>query len=283
MGDYTIKSGDNLWNICKRQFKLNNNAEIAKKVNEVAKANGISNPNLIFAGKTLELGDAMDKVEKSNPTETVTQTPVTSTSSNPIEKKDQTAPISPEQVAVAKDFDNWATNKENYEKTWKAYTSGNEPETPPVADFDFLGVDMTKVSADKKAETYTNGLLKFSQANILNANTDSDTTTLTFEEFFAKEKKDAEASGAKIPTEEAARQAFNNIDIDGNGKVDDKELSSTFAFMDTSKGSGNDSGKMDGKIDHNSIVFTNFADSRIGNKLKEYHNFLFPKSTEENK
>lgn len=64
MSEYTVKSGDNLWNICKKQFKLSSNAEIAKKVNEVAKNNGISNPNLIFAGKSLKIGDAMDTIEK---------------------------------------------------------------------------------------------------------------------------------------------------------------------------------------------------------------------------
>lgn len=65
MSEYTVKSGDNLWNICKKQFKLSSNAEIAKKVNEVAKNNGISNPNLIFAGKSLKIGDAMDTIEKT--------------------------------------------------------------------------------------------------------------------------------------------------------------------------------------------------------------------------
>lgn len=90
---YSIKQGDNLWNICKRQFKLNNNAEIAKKVNEVAKANGISNPNLIFAGKKLELGGAMDTIEKTTPTETPppkTETKTTTTTNpvtQPVENK----------------------------------------------------------------------------------------------------------------------------------------------------------------------------------------------------
>ena len=41
MSSYTIKSGDNLWNICKRQFGLTNSAEIAKKVKEVAGYNNI--------------------------------------------------------------------------------------------------------------------------------------------------------------------------------------------------------------------------------------------------
>lgn len=253
MSDYTVKSGDNLWNICKKQFKLSNNAEIAKKVNDVAKANGISNPNLIFAGKNIELGDAMDKIERTTPTE---------------------------PTAIAKEYDNWATSKENQEKTWKAYTGDKEPEKPPVADFDFLGVDMTKVPVEKKAETYTNGLLKFSQANILNANTDNDAKTLTFEEFFEKEKKNAESAGITAPTEDAAKKAFNNIDIDGSGKLDDKELSTTYAFMDTSKGTDENSGKMDGKIDHNSVVFTNFSDARMGNKMKDMFGFLFPPKTE---
>lgn len=55
MSSYTIKSGDNLWNICKRQFGLTNSAEIAKKVKEVAGYNNIKNANFIKAGQEIKL------------------------------------------------------------------------------------------------------------------------------------------------------------------------------------------------------------------------------------
>lgn len=72
MSSYTIKSGDNLWNICKRQFGLTNSSDIAKKVNEVAKYNNIKNANFIKAGQEIKLFSnevttaVSDRVKSSN-------------------------------------------------------------------------------------------------------------------------------------------------------------------------------------------------------------------------
>lgn len=46
---YTVKKGDNLWNICKQQYDDGN------KCREVAKANGIVNPNVIYPGQVIML------------------------------------------------------------------------------------------------------------------------------------------------------------------------------------------------------------------------------------
>ena len=66
MSSYTIKSGENLWNIVKSQYKLSNNTEIANKVNEIAKANNIKNANMIFAGQkiNLDMGLTIEHEEK---------------------------------------------------------------------------------------------------------------------------------------------------------------------------------------------------------------------------
>ncbi len=58
--DYSIKSGDCLWNIVKNNYRTKdgkelNNTQIANTVNSIAKTNNIENPNLIFAGDTLNL------------------------------------------------------------------------------------------------------------------------------------------------------------------------------------------------------------------------------------
>lgn len=47
---YTVKEGDTLWSICKVQLGDGG------KYSEIAKLNGISNPNLIYAGQVIELG-----------------------------------------------------------------------------------------------------------------------------------------------------------------------------------------------------------------------------------
>ena len=54
---HNIVSGDTLWGIVKKNYNLTNNTDIANMVNKVAKANGISNPDKIYAGKTIQLVD----------------------------------------------------------------------------------------------------------------------------------------------------------------------------------------------------------------------------------
>lgn len=66
MSTYAVKSGDNLWNICKKAFGLKNNTEIANKVNEVVKANNIKNSQLIFPGQEINLDMGLT-VEKTQP------------------------------------------------------------------------------------------------------------------------------------------------------------------------------------------------------------------------
>ncbi len=48
--EYTVKSGDSLWKICKAQ--LGDGA----KYQEIATLNGISNPNLIYPGQVIKFG-----------------------------------------------------------------------------------------------------------------------------------------------------------------------------------------------------------------------------------
>lgn len=52
---YTVQKGDNLWNIAKKFYSLNDNASIQAKVNELVRVNQIQNPNLINIGQTLKL------------------------------------------------------------------------------------------------------------------------------------------------------------------------------------------------------------------------------------
>ena len=59
MNDYTIKSGDCLWDIAKRQYgnQLKNNDDIQKAVDKLAEANNIQDSDSIFAGNTITLPD----------------------------------------------------------------------------------------------------------------------------------------------------------------------------------------------------------------------------------
>ena len=53
--EYTVQSGDNLWNIVKDFYNLSDNSAIATKIDEIARYNNIENPSIIYAGQILKM------------------------------------------------------------------------------------------------------------------------------------------------------------------------------------------------------------------------------------
>ena len=53
--EYTVQSGDNLWNIVKDFYNLSDNSAISTKVDEIATYNNIENPNIIYVGQILKM------------------------------------------------------------------------------------------------------------------------------------------------------------------------------------------------------------------------------------
>ena len=53
--EYTVQSGDNLWNIVKDFYNLSDNSAIATKIDEIATYNNIENPSIIYAGQILKM------------------------------------------------------------------------------------------------------------------------------------------------------------------------------------------------------------------------------------
>lgn len=53
--EYTVQSGDNLWNIVKDFYNLSDNSAIATKVDEIAAYNNIENPGIIYAGQIFKM------------------------------------------------------------------------------------------------------------------------------------------------------------------------------------------------------------------------------------
>lgn len=64
MSDYEVRRGDNLWKIVRNMLKINDNAEIQKKVKEIAELNNISNINSIFVGQHIKLSAKEETPEK---------------------------------------------------------------------------------------------------------------------------------------------------------------------------------------------------------------------------
>ena len=118
---YTVKRGDNLWNISKALLteetgKTPTDAEIQKKVNRLAAINNLNNPNLIYVGQVLDLD-------------------YTGGSSEAAEEEDsimvaikQFGRLAADQVGNPSDklFVTWSFNKtytDHYEVRWDYYTS----------------------------------------------------------------------------------------------------------------------------------------------------------------
>ncbi len=76
MGEYEVKKGDNLYNIAKNQYKLNDKKQIMNKVNDIAKKNNLKNANLIFSGQKLDLSEELklNSVSLTNPETKETKT-----------------------------------------------------------------------------------------------------------------------------------------------------------------------------------------------------------------
>lgn len=53
--EYTVQSGDNLWNIVKDFYNLTDNSAIATKVDEISTYNNIEDPSIIYAGQILKM------------------------------------------------------------------------------------------------------------------------------------------------------------------------------------------------------------------------------------
>ena len=53
--EYTVQSGNNLWNIVKDFYNLSDNSAIATKVDEIATYNNIENPSIIYVGQILKM------------------------------------------------------------------------------------------------------------------------------------------------------------------------------------------------------------------------------------
>ena len=53
--EYTVQSGDNLWNIVKDFYNLTDNSAIATKIDEIVAYNNIENPSIIYAGQILKM------------------------------------------------------------------------------------------------------------------------------------------------------------------------------------------------------------------------------------
>ncbi len=216
MTSYTVKQNDNLWKIVKREYGLTNDKDIANKVNELAKANHMSSPNTIFVGKTINL----------------------------VGKNDA-------NTASAAGTDN-AKSTESVFGNWTEKCD-DSTQSKDVKDFDIAGNDFgnaVKKGDYKGADViYSKKVLDTARDYIKIYDTDGD-GTISREEQIMQDKTKYEAKNGKADSQTAydlstislRKSLF--IDLNKDGKVDEKEYSAYLYAMD----SNNKDEVADGKI-----------------------------------
>ena len=219
MSTYSVKAGDNLWGIVKTHFKLTSSTDIANKVNEVAKANNISNANLIFAGQKINLDMGLT-VEKESTEQAVTQTQTQTTPA-------ATAPSAPAQTAPA--AQQTATNP----ITQQAQTAANERigfnNITNYDDFKRLKISSVSIfSSDVKTDeqrqqaytAYSEQLLK----EYYDLNGDGKVTT----EEFGKKETECSANALNIQGQKIDNDVIHDIETN-------PEQQTLLNFYDTNK------------------------------------------------
>lgn len=270
---HNIVSGDTLWGIVKKNYNLTNNTDIANMVNKVAKANGISNPDKIYAGKTIQLVDVQEKNEdtfvRTTNDESTSQGGAVKNVSNPMASKDDKTQVTAQEEnnnnneispTVQKAIDEKLTSKD-----LKSYEDINKAENTTV---NLFAQNATDEEKEKAYTDFSNGILKAYDA-------DGD-GTVTVEEFAQKEYADnikaseltIDAFGGEVSEQnKLASQRLGNIfaqnlDINQNGKIDTEEMNffnKTADAMD---------GQQDGQIStaYEKVLFSSIIGTNVDNK-----------------
>lgn len=190
----------------------------------------------------------------------VDNTPVTESA----KPKEAEGAVKSDKVDVVNDekttpFGNW-TNK-CAESITDVDATGNPVYGSDVEDFNMAGPKFRKAvenkNYDKAGEVYKQNALKTAKGEVESYDTDGD-GMISPQEQVKKEAEDFEKKFGKMDaetlknSETTARKANMFMDLDKNGKVDEKEYASFLMLMD----SNNDKKQADGKISRDEYVKT---------------------------
>lgn len=273
--EYKVQKGDCLWNVAKKNLSDNpygapTDSEITTEMRRLAKLNGTDVKSLggkFYEGKEI-------KMYESSPSENVSDKPAVKEAPKTKEVK-PVVPKKPAEVTVAtssspaekaKGLESYFTDKKNYDDT----LAGKH-----VKDFTYTEKLQGKTGEEKKQD-YKTKALEFAHAD--NAITDSNQDgKVEFNEFNTRERSAYEKMFGKVEDKDkdmmtgVARTAFDNIDQNSDGNLDDKEKAASIALID------NADGKIDGKISYEGYIG---ASASLGEKdgksnLKTFYDDLF--------
>lgn len=223
--NYTVTNGDNLWKIVRNEYKdVNTNGEIQTLVNEIAKSNNITNPNLIHVGDELTLpsyGSIFDTDKASDKKETTANT-TNKTAEAGTSIYDEYIDWQEESINDVVEGKTPSDFKFGSSKNWKSKVT-------ELAKANFDAFDLDKDGAITKNE-YLSGTK--TNYNKLYKNV-GQTYNKEKNTFYTKQ--------------------FDALDADGDGKLSQNELSAYYGALDTKDGS------KDGKIKLDSVTGADFT------------------------
>ena len=292
MGVHNVVRGDTLWGIVKNTYNLTNNTEIANMVKKVADANGIDEPDLIYAGTTIKLVDI-----KETPGDTFqrTTTPETEAAEDIEELTDVEETEAAEETTVVTETETeeeaeqsqnqntgvsetvqQAINTKIESKNIETYDDIERAENTTVNLFASGATDTEK---DKAYTDFSNGILKTYDA-------DND-GTVTVEEFAKKEYDDglhaynissqefgggeADESG-KLLIQRFGNMFAQSLDINQNGKIDTAEMNFFNRMADELDGAKD--GQISAKFESaafNTFVGLDSADLNFSTVAQKYY------------
>ena len=270
--EYTINKGDCMWNIVKAQYgdNVKTNADILKAVNKLAEINNISDPNLIYAGNTLNI-PSYDSIFETKATLS--------------DKKgdDSTEPLNEgEEKAVStsmyEDFSNWI--KDSYNKL-----TGNKRDELEM--YDYVESDISPDDANFK-EPLVEGANNIAQLNLEASDIDQ-SGAMNYDEYLQQEAslynelfpndayqfndetgelmtKDYETGEYEIDSyaNQFMQDNFTALDVDKSGSLEQDELAAYYMAMDASDST---KGYVDGKIQIGAMMNTDLTGKDFQTRL----------------
>ena len=267
MNDYTIKSGDCLWDIAKRQYgnQLKNNDDIQKAVDKLAEANNIQDSDSIFAGNTITLPD-YESIFGNNIGK--------DSSSGSMDTEDMPLAVAADENLYEK-FNNWSTQaskdlynagltqdaskqRAQYDEIEGRIFDFNKPDSENPKDYGVLELaegQMTKYDSSKDGYIDLN---EYIEGNAAEANSKSTDYTLDIDD----------------ETRQTLENSFNFFDFNHDNKLEINELKAYYNLVDSSDG------KADGKFDYKQYVHWGQISSQEGETRATYKKMLDGKFAE---
>lgn len=282
MADYSIKSGDCLWNIAKANYNVKSNSEIQEIVNLISKENKIENPNLIYAGASLVLPETDSFIK-------TTKEPTNDGGTDEAQEV-QVADDVPEKTK-ADELQEWnsydnaikASEGENIEEfemfDAKGQNMSTEEYFKALAGFSQSVVDKYDVSGDGKMDEQEFGYMMTDGLEIEEYSTQTAAKEAAYMNSLGYEANEAEmASGLVASLPGLIKTIFAGFQMDDDNKtIGANELASQFLAADLDA-----NGNVDGKLDfgvYNSYAADPFSATyqyEVEDRKYMYDNFLMP-------